>query len=79
MAPEDIEAVIYNMCSESLPLETDITTFLLASCQHFRQIAETAHMDQNQKEADKEASPADDVTNRRTSVRFMEILDETDG
>ncbi|XP_021342251.1 protein SZT2-like isoform X1 [Mizuhopecten yessoensis] len=75
MAPEDIDSVIYNMCTESFPMETDITTFLLASCRHFRQIVETAQVEQNNKEVDK----GTDTTNKRTSVRFMENLDETDG
>ncbi|XP_060082039.1 KICSTOR complex protein SZT2-like [Ylistrum balloti] len=74
MAPEDIDSVIYNMCTESFPLETDITTFLLASCRHFRQIVESA-----QEERNKEQDKGTETTNKRSSVRFMENLDETDG
>jgi len=70
--PHDIDAAINNICWESLPIETDMTTFLLASCQHFQQIVETAKLDI--KETDKT-----ETETRRHSVRFsVDIGDDNE-
>ena len=34
----DIDAAINNICEESLPLETNMTSFLHATCAHFQKI-----------------------------------------
>ena len=40
----DIDAAINNICEESLPLETNMTSFLHATCGHFQKIVAEAQL-----------------------------------
>ncbi|CAG5136150.1 unnamed protein product, partial [Candidula unifasciata] len=41
---QDVDSAINNICEESHPLETDMTTFLLASCTHMQQLVNKARI-----------------------------------
>ncbi|XP_052100492.1 KICSTOR complex protein SZT2-like isoform X3 [Mytilus californianus] len=77
----DVEAAINNICEESLAIETDITTFLLSSCQHFQKIAESAKFDLANREnaiQDEKEEVEEDFFPRRQSVRFNDFVEELD-
>ncbi|KAJ8305511.1 LOW QUALITY PROTEIN: hypothetical protein KUTeg_016056 [Tegillarca granosa] len=73
----DVDAAINNICEELLPIETDITTFLFASCRHFQHLVDTSRQDSNVREV-KETSK-DEIIPRRPSVRFMDIVEDNEG
>lgn len=76
----DVDAAINNICEESLAIETDITTFLLSSCQHFQKIAESAKFDlanrDNTIQDEQEEEEVEDFFPRRQSVRFNDFVEE---
>ncbi|CAG2218549.1 SZT2 [Mytilus edulis] len=78
----DVDAAINNICEESLAIETDITTFLLSSCQHFQKIAESAKFDlanrDNTIQDEQEEEEVEDFFPRRQSVRFNDFVEELD-
>lgn len=63
----DIDAAISNICEETLPLEIDMTSFLLASCSHMQRLAAQARKEL--------AAAYEDMGSKKPSVRFMEIVD----
>jgi hypothetical protein len=73
---QDVDAAINNICEEALPLESNMTTFLHASCCHFQHLVNEARKDQERLN-DQSSAVIDDV--KPHSVRFMDILDDTDG
>ncbi|KAK3091384.1 hypothetical protein FSP39_019468 [Pinctada imbricata] len=71
----DVSAAINNICTESLPIETEITTFLHASCGHFQQMVESVRDTIQTKEVTaEETSPVESP--RKLSVRFSDLIDE---
>ncbi|XP_053393950.1 KICSTOR complex protein SZT2-like isoform X2 [Mercenaria mercenaria] len=73
---QDIDAAINNICEEALPLESNMTTFLHASCCHFQHLVNEARKDQ-ERLSDQNSTGIEDM--KAPSVRFMDILDDTDG
>lgn len=77
MDQHDVDAAINNICEELLPIETDITTFLFTSCRHFQHLVDISKHDIIAKEV--EEASKDDLTPRRHSVRFMDIVEDNEG
>lgn len=63
----DMDAAITSICQETMPLEVDMTSFLLSSCGHMQKLVSQAR---------KELSAAKEVDlGRKHSVRFLEVLE----
>ena len=80
----DIDAAINNICEESLPLETNVTSFLHATCGHFQKLVnegrvEAAETDFIAKDEVSESTLTTIESPRKQSVRFLDFLDESDG
>ena len=80
----DIDAAINNICEESLPLETNMTSFLHATCGHFQKLVnegkvEAAETDFVAKDEISESTLTTMGSPRKQSVRFLDFLDESDG
>ena len=73
---QDVDAAINNICEEALPLESNMTTFLHASCCHFQHLVNEARKDE-ERITDQSSAVIEDI--KPHSVRFMDILDDTDG
>ncbi|XP_041357997.1 KICSTOR complex protein SZT2-like isoform X2 [Gigantopelta aegis] len=68
----DVNAAINTICEESLPLESEMTSFLLSSCTHFQHIVDSARRDlRHSSDVDRSA--------QKLSVRFVEHDDMDDG
>lgn len=63
----DMDAAITSICQETLPLEVDMTSFLLSSCGHMQKLVSQAR---------KELTVAKEVDlGRKHSVRFLEVVE----
>ena len=63
----DIDAAITKICQELLPMEVDMTSFLLSSCGHMQKLVNQARRElMTAKEGD---------FARKHSVRFLEVVD----
>ena len=77
----DIDAAINNICEEALPLETNMTSFLHATCGHFQKLVSEGKL-----QVDADAVAKEEVGEgtevelpQKPSVRFLDFLDESDG
>lgn len=62
-----MDAAITSICQETLPLEVDMTSFLLSSCGHMQKLVSQAR---------KELTVAKEVDlGRKHSVRFLEVVE----
>ena len=71
---QDVDGAINNICEEALPLETNITTFLHASCSHFQHLVNEVRRD-NDRNDDQNTVIVED--GQRHSVRF-DIADDSE-
>ena len=62
-----MDAAITSICQESMPLEVDMTSFLLSSCGHMQKLVAQARKEMA---AAKEGDLA-----RKHSVRFLEVVE----
>lgn len=77
----DIDAAINNICEESLPLETNMTSFLHATCGHFQKVVNEAEkkVDVDMVAKETVGEPIEGEMPKKPSVRFLDFLDESDG
>ncbi|XP_059140197.1 KICSTOR complex protein SZT2-like isoform X3 [Physella acuta] len=76
---QDVDSAINNICAESHPLETDMTTYLLASCSHVLQLVQKAKFKEKCRANDENRTAP--VYHRQLSVRFqdMDLQKEDEG
>ncbi|KAK7100732.1 hypothetical protein V1264_023626 [Littorina saxatilis] len=63
----DMDAAINSICQETLPLEVDMTSFLLASCGHLNRLVSQARREL--------AASKEGEFSRKHSVRFLEVVE----
>ena len=76
MKCQDVDAAINNICEESLPLETNITSFLHASCGHFQQLVNDLRKDNERLSDQNDSTGITMTTMGHHSVRFLDIIDD---
>ncbi|CAL1547604.1 unnamed protein product, partial [Lymnaea stagnalis] len=70
---QDVDSAINNICEESHPLETDMTTYLLASCSHLLHMVQKARL--REKSSGEVGLRAGPTYHKQVSVRFQDIID----
>ncbi|BFY99733.1 hypothetical protein BsWGS_02773 [Bradybaena similaris] len=75
---QDVDSAINNICEESHPLETDMTTFLLASCTHMQQLVNKARLKERCHEEGASGGPVGPVFHKQHFVRFQDDVHKED-
>lgn len=72
MDSQDVDSAINNICEESHPLETDMTTFLLASCTHMQQLVNKARLKERCHDEGASGGSVGPVFHKQHFVRFQD-------